>query len=344
MEDTRTTAGPNEWQPINTDVRLGLLCWNQYTDWQSLLVAGIRADELGFYSLWTWDHLNPIVGSDRGPFFEGYLTLAAWAQATSRVRVGLMVGANPFRYPTLTAKMATTLDHISGGRAYLGIGSAWNEDEARGFGIEFGESPAERLRWLREALPIMRGMLHGESPSAAGPRYFADEVRNDPVPVQSHLPLLIGGGGEKVTLRLVARYGDATNIGFAAGLESFKRKEAALRAHCDDLGRDHREIERTINTGPIVVRDSTDDAVRELERIYEHNGAAKQWSGRPASEQPTGSPEHVVEVLLPFVEQGYRHIVIGAPAPYDEETMERLVREVQPKLQAAVSAVGVSAG
>jgi len=335
MEDAR---------PINTDIRLGLLCWNQYTDWQSLLEVGQRAERLGFHSLWTWDHLYPIVGSDRGPFFEGYLTLAAWAQATSRIRVGLMVGANPFRYPTLTAKMATTLDHISGGRAYLGIGSAWNDDEARGFGIEFGESPAERLRWLREALPIMRAMLHGEEPTADGPRYFADAVRNDPPPVQAHMPILIGGGGEKVTLRLVARYGDANNIGFAAGLETFKRKEAALRQHCEEVGRDQSEIERTMNTGPIVIRDSTEDAVRELERIYEHNGGAQQWAGRAASEQPTGSPEHVVEVLLPFVEQGYRHIVIGSPSPYDEETMERLVREVQPKLQAAVSAspVGVA--
>ena len=335
MEDAR---------PINTDIRLGLLCWNQYTDWQSLLEAGQRAERLGFHSLWTWDHLYPIVGSDRGPFFEGYLTLAAWAQSTSRVRIGLMVGANPFRYPTLTAKMATTLDHISRGRAYLGIGSAWNDDEARAFGIEFGESPAERLRWLREALPIMRAMLHGEEPSADGPRYSADAVRNDPPPVQSHLPILIGGGGEKVTLRLVARYGDANNIGFAAGLETFKRKEAALRQHCEEVGRDHREIERTMNTGPIVIRDSTEEAVRELERIYQHNGGAQQWAGRDAGEQPTGSPEHVVEVLLPFVEQGYRHIVIGAPAPYDEETMERLVSEVQPLLQAAVgsSPVGVA--
>ncbi len=329
MEDAPST---------NPDIRLGLLAWNQYTDWQSLLEAGIRADRLGFYSLWTWDHLYPIVGSDRGPFFEGYLTLAAWAQATSRARIGLMVGANPFRYPTLTAKMATTLDHISRGRAYLGIGSAWNEGEARAFGIEFGESAPERLRWLREALPIIRGMLHGEEPSAAGPRYLADAVRNDPPPVQSHMPILIGGGGEKVTLRLVARYGDANNIGFAAGLDAFKRKEEALQRHCLELGRDEREIERTMNTGPIVIRDSTDEAVRELERIYEHNGGATQWSGRPASEQPTGSPEHVVEVLLPFVELGYRHIVIGAPAPYDEETMERLVSEVQPRLQAAIGA------
>src|SRR6187551_2464477 len=183
----------------DTEVRLGALCWAQYTDWQSLLDAGVRADRLGFHSLWAWDHLYPIVGSADGPFIEGYMTLAAWAQATTRVKVGLMVGANPFRNPALTAKMATALDHISNGRAYLGIGSAWNEDEARDFGFEFGETPGERLRWLREALPVMRGMLHGETPSADGPHYAQQHVRNDPPPVQEHMPLLIGGGGENVT-------------------------------------------------------------------------------------------------------------------------------------------------
>lgn len=299
-----------------------------------MLAAGVRADELGFYSLWTWDHLYPIVGSDEGPMFEGYLALAAWAQATSRVKVGLMVGANPFRNPALVAKMATTLDHISAGRAYLGIGSAWNETEARAFGIEFGESPAERLRWLREALPVMRGMLHGEQPSAAGPRYTAQAVRNEPAPLQKHMPLLVGGGGEQVTLRLVARYADANNISFASGVETFARKEAALRRHCEEVGRDHREIERTLNTGPVIIRDSTDQAVKVLEQTYEHNGKALTWSGRPASAQPTGTPEQLVELLTPFVAAGYRHIVFGFPAPYDAETMERLVSEVRPKLEA----------
>src|SRR5215211_810560 len=129
--------------------------------------------------------------------------------------------------------MATTLDHISNGRAYLGIGSAWNEQEARDFGFEFGESPGERLRWLREALPVMRGMLHGEDSSAPGPKYDMQNVRNDPLPVQERLPLLVGGGGEKVTLRLVARYADANNVG--GGLESVRRKEAVLLQHCETV-------------------------------------------------------------------------------------------------------------
>ena len=208
--------------------------------------------------LWTWDHLYPIVGSHEGPIFEGWLTLAAWAQATERVRIGLMVGANTFREPALTAKMATTLDHISNGRAILGIGGAWFETEHEAFGLPFGDGFPERLRWLGEALPIMRGMLHGERPTAAGPRYAAKAVRNDPPPIQERLPLLIGGGGEQVTLKLVARYGDANNVG--GGFENVRRKEAILLQHCETVGRDPAEIERTTGLGTVVIRDSRAEA------------------------------------------------------------------------------------
>ena len=147
---------------MHNPIRFGALCWNQYSDWASFLESGRRAERVGFHSLWTWDPLYPIVGSEEGPMFEGYMTLAAWAMATERVRLGLMVGANPYRNPALVAKMVTTLDHLSNGRAYLGIGSAWDESEAHAFGIEFGETPAERLRWLREALPVLERLLEDE--------------------------------------------------------------------------------------------------------------------------------------------------------------------------------------
>src|SRR5918996_2797106 len=185
-------------------IRLGALCWNQYAEWPSLREAGLRAERLGYDGLWTWDHLYPIVGAHEGPIFEGWLTLAAWAEATERATIGLMVGANTFRNPAVVAKMVTTLDHISNGRAVLGIGGAWFETEHSGLGIPYGGSPGERLRWLEEAVQIMRGMLHGERP--AGSRFYATRgVRNDPPPVQDRLPLLIGGGGGRRTLPVVAR-------------------------------------------------------------------------------------------------------------------------------------------
>jgi alkanesulfonate monooxygenase SsuD/methylene tetrahydromethanopterin reductase-like flavin-dependent oxidoreductase (luciferase family) len=310
------------------NVKLGALCWNQYADWPSLLEAGVRADRLGYDSLWTWDHLYPIVGSHEGPIFEGWLTLAAWAHATERVRIGLMVGANTFREPALTAKMATTLDHISNGRAILGIGGAWFETEHEAFGLPFGDGFPERLRWLGEALPVMRGMLHGERPSATGPRYAAKAVRNDPLPIQDRLPLLIGGGGEQVTLKLVAKYGDANNVG--GSVETVKRKDAILVQHCETVGRDPAEIERTTGLGQVIIRDSRAEAVRVQKEIAARNGAAAPWK-----DQPVGTPEDVAERLAPFLEIGYRHLVAGFPSPYDEESMSRLANQVRPQLERA---------
>ena len=307
-------------------IRFGALCWNQYTDWQSLHEAGRLADRVGYDSIWTWDHLYPIVGSDRGPIFEGWLTLAAWAATTSRARIGLMVGANTFRAPTLTAKMATTLDHISGGRAVLGIGAAWFETEHIAYGLEFGEGPPERLRWLGEALPVIRGMLRGDVVSAAGPHYTAHDVRNDPHPVQRRLPILVGGGGERVTLKLVARYADANNVG--GSLDNVKRKESILLAHCAAVGRDPAEIERTTGRGVLVIRDSRTEARRVFGQLFDQNGGAQPWE-----DQPVGTPEDVAERLAPFVELGYRHLIFGFPSPYDEESMTRLIREVKPMLE-----------
>lgn len=308
------------------EVKIGALCWNQYTDWPNLLAAGVRADKLGYSTLWTWDHLYPIVGSAEGPILEGWLTLAAWAQATQQIRIGLMVGANTFREPALTAKMATTLDHISGGRAILGIGGAWNEVEHEAYGLQFGSGPPERLRWLSEALPVMRGMLHGERPTASGPRYAVKAVRNDPPPIQARLPILIGGGGERVTLKLVARYGDANNVG--DGLANVKRKEAVLLQHCETVGRDPAEIERTVGLGTVIIRDSRAEVERLAKTIFERNGRARPWAN-----QPVGTPEDVAEVMAPFVEIGYRHLIAGFPAPYDEESMTRLATEVRPLLE-----------
>jgi alkanesulfonate monooxygenase SsuD/methylene tetrahydromethanopterin reductase-like flavin-dependent oxidoreductase (luciferase family) len=310
-----------------TDLKLGANCWNQYTEWPDLLEAGKRADRLGYDSLWTWDHLYPIVGSPKGPIMEGWLTITAWAMATKRVTVGLMVGANTFRVPSVVAKMATTLDHISGGRAVLGIGAAWFETEHKAFGLEFGSGPPERLRWLGEALPVLRGMLAGSEPSAAGERYLARKVRNLPAPVQRRLPLLVGGGGEKVTLRLVAQYADANNVG--GGFASVKRKEEILRQHCEAVGRDEREIERTAGIGSVIIRDSRAEAKRVQKAIFEHNGKAELWE-----DQPVGTPEDVVEMLAPYATIGYHHLIAGFPSPHDEESMTRLAKEVRPRLEA----------
>jgi alkanesulfonate monooxygenase SsuD/methylene tetrahydromethanopterin reductase-like flavin-dependent oxidoreductase (luciferase family) len=311
--------------PTNGAIKLGANCWAQYADWPSVRAAGIRADRLGYDSLWTWDHLYPIVGNHEGPIFEGWLTLAAWAEVTERATIGLLVGANTFRNPALVAKLATTLDHMSDGRAVLGIGGAWFETEHRGLGITFGSSPGERLRWLEEAVRIMRGMLHGRRPS--GSRFYAaDDALNLPAPVQDHVPILVGGGGERRTLRIVARYADACNVG--GGFESVKRKDEILRRHCDEVGRDESEIERTASVGTCAIRDDPAEARRVSEAIFAHNGGARPWK-----DQLVGTPEQVAAMLRPYLEIGFRHFTVGFPAPYDAESMERLATEVRPMLE-----------
>jgi alkanesulfonate monooxygenase SsuD/methylene tetrahydromethanopterin reductase-like flavin-dependent oxidoreductase (luciferase family) len=307
-------------------LKLGINNWNQYSDWPAFVAAQQRADELGFDSIWTWDHLYPIVGSHEGPIFEGYTAMAAVATTTQRASIGLLVGANTFRNPALVAKMATTLDHISNGRAVLGIGAAWFETEHTDFGLEFGNSPGERIGWLAEALPIMRGMLDGERPTASG-RYTTDRALNLPAPVQEHLPILIGGSGRKKTMRLVAQYADMNNFGGAA--EDLPEKEAALIGHCEAVGRDEQTIERTIGVGTPFIRDSDEEAYTVMADVFADNGDA-----RTMTDMPVGAVEDVVEHCKPYLDLGYRHLIFGFPAPYDEETLERLATEVRPQLEA----------
>jgi alkanesulfonate monooxygenase SsuD/methylene tetrahydromethanopterin reductase-like flavin-dependent oxidoreductase (luciferase family) len=311
---------------MTAPIKLGANCWNQYTDWPSWLAAEQRASALGYDSLWTWDHVYPIVGNHEGPMLEAYTAIAALAATTTRGTIGLMVGANTFRNPALVAKMMTTIDHISGGRAVLGIGGAWFETEHTAFGIEFGSGFPERLRWLREALPIMRGMLDDTRPTSDGPRYKVQAVRNDPPPIQAHVPILIGGSGRDVTLKLVAQYGDANNVG--GTVENVKDADAALIRHCEAIGRDEREIERTTGTGTVVIRDSREEAQRVFEAMFERNGKARLWEN-----QPVGTVDDVVAKLAPFVEIGYRHFIAGFPSPYDEESMIRFATEVRPRLE-----------
>src|SRR3990170_2216626 len=267
---------------MSAPLKLGANLWNQYTDWPGFLEAMILADELGYDSLWTWDHVYPIVGSSEGPILEAYTAMAAVAARTKRATIGHLVGANTFRNPALLAKMVTTIDHISGGRAVLGIGAAWFEAEHVGFGFEYGDRPGTRLRWLAQALPIVRGMLDGTAPSAPeGGRYGARSVRNDPPPLQRHVPIMIGGSGRKVTLKLVAQWADMNNLGNP--IETLLDAEAALIGHCEALGRDEKTIERTVEIQRLVIRDSRPEAWAREAEILAHNGGAAADEVRPGS-------------------------------------------------------------
>ena len=155
-------------------------------------------------------------------------------------------------------------------------------------------------------------------------------MRNDPPPLQRRMPLLIGGGGEEKTLRIVARYADACNLNTSVGLDGVQRKEQALRRHCDELGRDESQIERTLGIGPVFIRDDAREAERLASDTFSRNGGAAVWSN-----VNVGTPETVADRLRPFVALGYRHLIAGCPSPYDAESIERLATEVKPLLRAS---------
>jgi alkanesulfonate monooxygenase SsuD/methylene tetrahydromethanopterin reductase-like flavin-dependent oxidoreductase (luciferase family) len=271
-------------------------------------------------------------GDPRQPVFEGYTALAALAQATERIRLGLFVGANTFRNPGLAAKCITTIDHISGGRAVMGIGGAWFEPEHRAFGIDFGSGHGERLGWLAEAVPAIRSLLDGEEVTSSGDgRYRFDRLRIDPRPVQEHLPIMIGGSGERKTLRIVAEHADIWN---AFGTpEVLAHKDRVLRAHCADVGRDPESIERTVGC-KITIRSTAAEAERVRRSLLEHNrtpmrnveGNLTFW---------TGTPEQIAETMIGFRAIGFHTFIIELPAPFDAETMETMMTVVKPMVEEA---------
>jgi F420-dependent oxidoreductase-like protein len=205
------------------------------------------ADEAGFASIWVMDHFFqiPAVGPVEAPMFEAYNTLGYIAAVTRRARLGTMVTGVVYRHPGLLIKAVTGLDVLSGGRAYLGIGAAWNEREALGLGLPFPPLK-ERFERLEETLQIARQVWSGSTAEYRGRHYHLAEPIISPAPItRPHPPILIGGSGEKKTLRLVARYGDACNLFARIGNDEIARKLDVLKRHCEDVGRDYDEIERT---------------------------------------------------------------------------------------------------
>jgi F420-dependent oxidoreductase-like protein len=306
-------------------VKVGALLWPQTDSWPTLRDAAVRADRAGLDSLWTWDHLMAIVGPFEQPILEGWATLAALASVTEHSTLGLMVGANTFRNPGLTAKLATTLDHVSGGRAVLGIGGAWFGREHDAYGIDFGSGFGERLDRLDESVSLLRRLLDGERIAEhVGRFYRMHDALVEPRPVQAHLPILIGGSGPQKTLRTTARYADAWNTG--GTVDQLRKKDATLRERCEEVGRNSDEIERTTSVW-MTIRDDPKEARRVLAANAAVNGDTLADDDDTAY---LGSPDKIADELRPIVELGFRHVIVDAMAPYDAETLERLpeVREL----------------
>ena len=303
-------------------MRFGLQIWSQRTSWPAFRDTAVAAEAAGWESVWTWDHLLPIFGPWDQPIFEGWSLLMGLGPLTTRVRLGLMVGANTFRTPGHTAKLATTLDHLSNGRAVLGIGGAWFEREHDAYGVPFGSGFGERLDRLDEAVMLMRRLLDGERFSHDGQHYTMHDALNEPRPIQAHLPILVGGSGPRKTLRTVARRADAWNT--SGTVEEVRDRLDILAEHCADVGRDIATIEMTVSF-PMVLRDDSAGAETAYRALLDANGTPD------AGNVPVVlcSPAEAADRIRPYAEMGFTTVIVRMPAPYDRETIDRMadVRE-----------------
>jgi alkanesulfonate monooxygenase SsuD/methylene tetrahydromethanopterin reductase-like flavin-dependent oxidoreductase (luciferase family) len=312
--------------------KLGVLLWNQATDWPAYEAAAKRVEELGYDSLWAWDHLYAIFGDPYQPIFEGYTTLAAISKATTRLRLGLLVGANTFRNPGVVAKMLTTIDHASGGRAIAGIGGAWMEPEHTATGIDFGSGFGQRLDWLEETAAALDDLFVGKAvTSPPNAHYELRDFRLLPAPVQKRLPIMIGGSGEKKTLRTVARHADIWNA--MGDAEFLRHKLEVLKRHCDEAGRDIAEIELTVGCKPLIR-----DTAEEARRVWESQMAHNRTPMTDVLDDDTfwiGTPELIAEHMVSRKALGFNTFLAEMPAPYDTETLERWINEVRPMVDGA---------
>ena len=304
-------------------MRFGAALWVNRTNWPDLLAAARAAEDAGWDSLWIDDHLLADEGDPRDPKLEGWTTLAALAVLTRHARLGLLVAANTFRNPGLTAKLATTLDHLSGGRAVLGLGGGWFELEHTAFGLDFGAGFGERLDRLDEAVGLIRRLLDGETVTHAGRFYAMTDAVCEPRPVQARLPILIGGSGPTKTLRTTARHADLWN-GYGPP-ERIAATSEILRERCAEIGRPFEAIERTVTIDG-VIRDSTADALAvwaEISRIHGLEGHL----GSDGSDQGLttgGSTAEVAEYVRRLDALGISEAIFTFRAPFDLETMARI--------------------
>ena len=259
--------------------------------WSSTLELAQYADRAGYDGLWFADHFMPNQEDVSGPVNEAWTTLAGLAAATTRIRLGTMVAGNTYRHPAVLAKMAANIDIMSNGRLVLGLGSGWQENEHAAYGIEF-DDVAGRLRRLEEACQVIKGLFSNERTTFAGRYYQLKDAPLVPKPVQSPLPLLIGGGGEQRTLRITARYADEWNVwGDPATL---RQKIAILDQHCADVGRDPKAIQRS---AVALLAHSDDPAVVERAKA----------AGRPVI---GGSSAQIVDTIREYQDAGVQEILL----------------------------------
>ena len=293
--------------------------------WNKAVEIAVRAEELGFDSIWVYDHFHNVPVPAHEAVFECWTTIAAISQRTSRIRLGQMVGCNSYRNPGLLAKITSTVDVISGGRLDWGIGAGWYENEYRGYGYEF-KKPSDRIGMLRETVEIVKSMWTNAETTYEGKYYRLERANCDPKPLQKPTPpVWIGGGGEKVTLRVVAEHADVSNFG--SSVEEFVRKREILKGHCAAIGRDEETIRKTV---------SSEIFIRETEKEILEAGSRSLW-GEPAeswrSKALVGTPEQVSEKIQRYLDAGCTGFVPWCPDYPSTETLELFARHVMPNFR-----------
>jgi F420-dependent oxidoreductase-like protein len=293
--------------------------------WQTALEIAELIEELGYDSIWLYDHFHNVPRPAHEAVFECWMTAAALSQATSRIRIGQMVGCNSYRHPSVLAKMTSTFDVISGGRLDWGIGAGWYENEYKGYGFDF-PAPKERIGMLREAVEIVKSMWTEPETSYDGKHYQLSRAHCDPKPLQKpHPPIWIGGGGEQLTLRVVARHADVSNFGGKP--HEWAHKAEVLKGHCQDVGRDYDEIRKTIS-GEVMVR--------ETEAEIDALGSKSLW-GEPLESWKAGNlvgtPEQVAEKVQAYVDLGCTGFVPWCSDYPDTQTLQLFAEKVIPEFR-----------
>jgi alkanesulfonate monooxygenase SsuD/methylene tetrahydromethanopterin reductase-like flavin-dependent oxidoreductase (luciferase family) len=262
--------------------------------------------------------------------FEAWELLAAWGALTTRIRLGTLVTGNTYRHPPVLAKMVATLDHITNGRAILGLGAAWHEGEHAMYGLRF-PTTGGRLARMDEAARVLRLLLDEPVATFTGRHYVLKDAIAEPKPLQRRLPLLIGGGGEQKTLRTVARYADYWHGHGTPDI--IRHKLAVLADRCAEVGRDIREITPLTTIRPdLVIRDDVAAVEAQLERVR-----ARSKGAEPVVMNPIHTVDAVVERCADLWRAGARGFILYFKAPFDHETIERIAREVRPRLEEAIA-------
>jgi F420-dependent oxidoreductase-like protein len=277
------------------------------------------ADECGYESVWLVDHFHTIPQPSQEVTFESWMSTAALARDTKRVRIGQMVTCNSYRNPALLAKMASTVDVLSHGRLNFGIGSGWYEHEYRAYGYDYPDAP-ERLRQLREAVQVILAMWTQDEAVFEGKYYQVHGAINQPKGVQKpHIPMLIAGGGEQVTLKLVAQYGDACNVN--GDLATIEHKFAVLKQHCEAVGRDYNSIHRTAATS-CIIRDTDEQALAAIPEMMK-----VRLQGNALNEALIGTPDTIRRRLAAYEAAGVQELMLIFPDVIQLDSIRRFAKE-----------------